>query len=542
MVNRGRSKGCATCKERRVKCDEGRPSCHTCQRLGRRCGGYATKAPTVRFKDQSRKFANERKTTKQLEPRRSAAKIRLHGISEPDTSVPFYLSHYATMGREMTSARGFFEILVPMYCSQPQDSALCLAVSAVASTVMGLWRSGPRGMQASHRVYTQAVGSVLRAVGDEVEQRKPATAMAIMALQIYENVTAVYGLRAASRVHQNGVMALLKDLDGHNDPDVRANIQRYAFHTEIASALREKKAVKRMDELADGGGILLKENASSRLDRIGGLVADLQTRHCELQKLVNQMNIPGRDWEDQIYEARRIDEQLLAWLRSVPEQWHPIRLTSGVDIDGAIPTYQATCEVYESCQKAAIWNLWRIQRLILAGIIRASQVVLSPAVAEQPVETLADQITTVQELVDSVCYSVPFYLGNRILPVSLSDFTDQSLLFPSDNVPTPNHCGSPGRRGDHVDHIIAQGPWHLMSPLSRLLTLFGEESGQSMAFMLRDGQLEWLKQQFLRVTTLLHISPDTSAAEEEALSPQNEEKADMLAVVLRRGARFMSGS
>ncbi|KAE9363317.1 hypothetical protein N431DRAFT_357255 [Stipitochalara longipes BDJ] len=32
--------GCWTCKNRRVKCDEGRPSCQKCQRYGTECGGY----------------------------------------------------------------------------------------------------------------------------------------------------------------------------------------------------------------------------------------------------------------------------------------------------------------------------------------------------------------------------------------------------------------------------------------------------------------------------------------------------------------------
>ncbi|KAL4950935.1 hypothetical protein BDW69DRAFT_201755 [Aspergillus filifer] len=32
--------GCLTCKQRRIKCDEGKPICRNCSRTGRRCGGY----------------------------------------------------------------------------------------------------------------------------------------------------------------------------------------------------------------------------------------------------------------------------------------------------------------------------------------------------------------------------------------------------------------------------------------------------------------------------------------------------------------------
>ncbi|EWC47275.1 hypothetical protein DRE_03394 [Drechslerella stenobrocha 248] len=37
----GRSKGCKTCRERKIKCDEGRPGCTRCLKIGRECPGYA---------------------------------------------------------------------------------------------------------------------------------------------------------------------------------------------------------------------------------------------------------------------------------------------------------------------------------------------------------------------------------------------------------------------------------------------------------------------------------------------------------------------
>ncbi|KAJ5740844.1 hypothetical protein N7493_000716 [Penicillium malachiteum] len=36
----GRSKGCKTCRKRRVKCDEGKPTCQRCHKAGKTCEGY----------------------------------------------------------------------------------------------------------------------------------------------------------------------------------------------------------------------------------------------------------------------------------------------------------------------------------------------------------------------------------------------------------------------------------------------------------------------------------------------------------------------
>ena len=37
--------GCITCKRRRKKCDEGKPTCRTCLKSGTECEGYKTKSP-----------------------------------------------------------------------------------------------------------------------------------------------------------------------------------------------------------------------------------------------------------------------------------------------------------------------------------------------------------------------------------------------------------------------------------------------------------------------------------------------------------------
>ncbi|KAL4899924.1 hypothetical protein BDW74DRAFT_171184 [Aspergillus multicolor] len=39
--------GCATCKQRRIKCDERKPSCRNCERTGRRCEGYPVIVPAA---------------------------------------------------------------------------------------------------------------------------------------------------------------------------------------------------------------------------------------------------------------------------------------------------------------------------------------------------------------------------------------------------------------------------------------------------------------------------------------------------------------
>lgn len=561
MVNRGRSGGCVTCKQRRVKCDEEKPKCQSCQRLGLVCGGYRTKCAEIKFKDQNHKFFNN---AVQVQDQVSAPRP----LAEPDNAVSFFLGYYANMGRNLESARGFFEILVPVFCSQPQNSALSLAVSAVASRILSIWRYGPASIQSPRETYTQAITSLRSALQDRIERSNPATLLAVLALHLYENIAAIYGLNSATRIHLDGAVSLLPFANVHQVNDmIGAYIRRYILHTEVSSAMRQKRSLRSIAYtwLGSKEPIGAPDNPSSALDTIGASVAELQANY--LQAVMQNGTVPlsEQSLQEWIAEAKRIDEQLLDWARNVPDYWRPVKLVSGQDIDLSIPTYRSVCEVYPTCQIATIWNLWRVQRLLLVKIRFSS---LCTILYGKPSGSVNDQILAenqdffeykqiLQELVDSVCYSVPFYLGNRTKPSSIADFTDLTILFPSDHILFPEN-GSGSNQGsqdlkmsrdEHRRHIISQGLWSIMSPLSRLMAFFLEDDDRAMMDFLRPGQYEWISEQSLRVSVLLRIpTAECDNSNEGRLilnssSPlvSGNNEVEQLVKRVRKGAIFMSG-
>lgn len=546
MVNRGRSKGCVSCKQRRVKCDEAKPKCRHCQRLGLHCD-YQTKYGNLTFRDQTDKFFNSVVPS----PR---------PLAESDTSVPFFLTHYVSMGRNLESARGLFEILIPIYCSERQGSPLLLAVSAVASGILSLWRRSVRGFQLSRKSYTQAIACMRDAVNDRAQRSNPATVLAALVLQHYESVAAVYDLRPPSRVHHNGAVSLLQFTESAriNGPN-GAYIRRFMLHNEVSSAMRQKRPLQSVVYSWIEGNHLTAapENPSSVLDMIGVSVAEFQADYIRLVKQDSSTVLSRQVLEDWRVQAKRIDEKLLDWARNVPDHWHPRTLISGQDIDESIPTYQSACEVYPSCQIANIWNLWRFQRLLLVKItvdcLRKTIDLFQPQLTTDQTSHVVNHIfecqETLQNLVDSACYSVPFFLGNRTRQSTITDFTDPHILFPSYHSPASDNKGHGAgiSRDDHRRPLIAQGPWHVMSPLSHLLTLFSEDdNGQLLASFLRPGHQEWIREQFQRVTTLLHLSSKENNENKQAsfdlsAGRAGNTKTDYLARGVRKGLIFMSG-
>ncbi|KAJ5165202.1 uncharacterized protein N7500_007032 [Penicillium coprophilum] len=574
MVNRGRSGGCVTCKQRRVKCDETKPECRTCQRLELGCGGYnILKYPKIKFKDQNHKFCNHthqyaveaattpsRSSECDVQDREVARALNSRRLSEPDTAVPFFLNHYASLGRDMGSTRGFFEMLIPAYLSQREESALSLAVSALASGILSMWRGDDSSFRSPRKSYFRAIKRLRIATQDPIERGKPATVLAVLALQTYENASAVYDLRWASSMHHNGAASLLLSMDSDSiDGSVRSYLRRFMLHTEVSTAIRQKEPLKDIaySWIGSKDTMAVPENPSSTLDVIGASVAELQASYTQFMTKGSSTTSSERVLGEWMAKASRVSAELLVWAEKVPEHWKPLRLISGRDIHSSIPTYQSVCEVYPSCQIASIWNLWRSQRLLLAKITLASLKTFSDfsrfgftyekCLGDPTDPANCEQI--IQEMIDGVCHSIPFYLGNRTTRSSLTDLTDPAVLLPSqylleDEARLAGDGLNAGRsRDDHRRHIIAQGPWRAMHPLSSLLTLFSEDYDEVIASFLRPGQREWIRDQFLRVATLLHLPSEPRNGLKISESPGElaNAKTEYMAKEIRKGAILMSG-
>ncbi|KAK4506380.1 hypothetical protein PRZ48_000110 [Zasmidium cellare] len=539
MPNYGRSGRCLTCKRRRVKCDEARPSCSPCRRLKVTCEGYAK---SYAFKEQNYKFTSREavKEDRQVALFQPAGEPSRSLLVGADVAVPFYLLHYASMGRSLAIGRGFYEVMIPAYNSEPSNSPLSLAISAVATGIYSFWRhqdAVKQQAQAPHHV--QAVAALRSALERPEERARPATALAVLVLHLYESIHAVYSARSAEPVHHHGALSLLPtalSLDGL-DGLIGAYVKGFVVHTEISSALRQKRSIhpaasSYVTKLQTSS--LVPENFSSTLDSIGAPVAELQADFVRrmVAKLPFDIALEEqcRGW---VTQAEQIEDLLQTWARDVPESWHPLRLTSGQDLDPSIPTYQSACDIYPSCQIATLWNLWRFHRLLLLKITAGASQRISSSSARH-----------IQDLVDGICYSIPFYLGNRTKQSSLSDFADPEILLPSYHSLPPGdarRCHTALSKDEHHRHIVAYGAWHILSPLTNLLTLVKDEhGGRFVAGCLRAGQLEWIRGQLLRIGILVRL-PAAMHSSDEIGGLAGYGKAEDLARQVRNGARFMSG-
>lgn len=154
------------------------------------------------------------------------------------------------------------------------------------------------------------------------------------------------------------------------------------------------------------------------------------------------------------------------------------------------------------------------------------------------------------------CYSVPFFLGNQQKPSSIDDVTDPEILLPSRDrlSATPEETsdtrapGSEFRTSEQRNHIITQGPWQTMSPVSPIKTLFSSNKSLVMRKYLRSGEYKLVCVQLYRIVKVRKILRgnicDRQMFGEISTSICQESvhfMAQSLSTRIRKSASFMTG-
>ena len=96
-------------------------------------------------------------------------------------------------------------------------------------------------------------------------------------------------------------------------------------------------------------------------------------------------------------------------------------------------------------------------------------------------------ITSIQDVVDGICASVPFNLGDLMAPQSIHQ---GNVKYPSSPVhPLPER---------QQVTAMAYGGWYLFAPFKETMKV------QSY---IRKGQIEWLRAQLLRLAKVFEVTP-----------------------------------
>lgn len=263
----------------------------------------------------------------------------------------------------------------------------------------------------------------------------------------------------------------------------RANLIFSTDMLKVSRAVVTQTNVDLHSELWQDGFNSMPCNPATVLDRMCADVANLLATAD--QTLARIFNSTGDESEaanhesELVLRAESVDAQLVRWPDMLPSNWIPTRVSINTIPQEVIDAglYRDSCDIYSDIIICSTWNDWRHVRLkVLALVARLGDD-----------DSRSRAVTSIQQLADDICASVPFSLGSRVKP---------SAMYAGDTC-YPCVKGQTVSKA-HQQRAAAVGGWCLFLPLKETL---------HAAKDMRRGQREWVSGQLRRLATVYNIRP-----------------------------------
>lgn len=395
-----------------------------------------------------------------------------------DYALTFFFNSYILLSMDSKPLRGYLDCIYPVWTQSSPESPLRPAITAVAMSLLEAWSwlnpNSSQSLARSH--YGQGIAALrrhLQNAGDVDDDILMATLM----LDMYDGITSFCGARPHGGVHLIGSAALIEKRQRRPfNSEASQKIISGIRSMTVGRALRKGEPVSRDVLTRTSSAQNIPRTPEFELEEIQFEVANLQA---SASGLVTNLASKDSAAPEILAKANELDQRLVDWTATMPEDWNP----TFCDSESVPPSvrdagfYQDRCSIYPSIFIANILNGQCYSRINVQLVILACLQHLgdNPRFDKDQVLTAR---TNVQDLADTICASVPFYLGDRVTVLRIDDETMQY----------PRIMGSGPTPTEHYRTAAAYGGMFLMQRLPELLPL-----------PLRAGQREWILGQMMRI-------------------------------------------
>ncbi|VUC30935.1 unnamed protein product [Clonostachys rosea] len=450
-----RSRGCLRCRQRRVKCDQGRPSCQRCVTRSEACVGYRDELDLC-FQDQTQttvqkialvsdKFndkayqvpsRNHRARSRSLDTCRiKASPVRHHAPDPPrlhsggdvgnlkDEAVSNFLDNYVLYPCHESSSPGFLEHLPGLFKEVNVNGRLALrwAVEAASLADYSCRKNDENSARKALQQYSQSLNALSKSLSKNGKEPDDYDLMTVVTLFIHDENS--FG------AHSQGMAHILR-LRGHKQfHDPRGwGLFRLAHHR-----LQKERLAKQLSPLPDSGKWLDSLSSDISFVELEKGAFDV-TAVCErARSLLSGLKSGAPSWEEMIQLVREmisVDLKISRW-RERPEWTFKSLPRSALTGDpGCISRLPARVEVHRDIWMAYEWNYHRTGRIILhqtlLECLLQPSIDLPSAISAHEISNYIDASTSIiHDLADSILSTVPQSLGDI-------DSTGQCVSLTSD--------------------------------------------------------------------------------------------------------------
>ena len=424
-----------------------------------------------------------------------------------DTSICFFFRHYGGTVFDPEARSGFNQLWQPMYLQALAQSPLRLATAAVTVNIAMMWCLRGCDTSPARNLFTKAVAAAREALQDPTQSSTDEILMTILIFDLYDALVLHYAPGPLDYgKHKHGALAVIEHRGSANLASSRGRtLIKAVRHTLLPYMLSSRKAFsKGTDYLFNHPSV--NDTKVSDLDMISVQLSRVQSRLWTL-RLEKRFHISFEErracYREIIAEALQIEKILLEWRAGITDpDWLPeyVMRESIVDSIQDAGFYGTRCSVWVDLTFGGTWILFSIRYLLALQVIRQS-FADEPSLLSNPEQRalLSETNQRIQNLVDFICETIPFYLGDNIIPKE--PVYSMLIKFPY-KIIVDQRSGKPvcvpGSRSNHQYRAAASGGWILFPQLVNVWRL-AEPEDDAVSIILREGQLDWIKGQIKRL-------------------------------------------
>ncbi|PYH80395.1 C6 zinc finger domain protein [Aspergillus uvarum CBS 121591] len=220
-----RSKGCALCVQRRVKCDQRQPGCAKCETYGEPCPGYGPRFKFIAGKPYRTQRRRKSGSDQDGSPTESLALVQSQPLRQRTNSL-YTLSSIASAEMNLGQCLGIMaqEISKPFAANSAhvtsrwfgflpsvygRNRTLDLTIKSFTAHQMGNLMSDSQAVQYARQLYIESLYRLRTSVGNSRECYSPEVFCAVMLLCLYELFTNVHDADAWMK-HAKGLSQLVE--------------------------------------------------------------------------------------------------------------------------------------------------------------------------------------------------------------------------------------------------------------------------------------------------------------------------------------------
>ncbi|UPK92701.1 hypothetical protein LCI18_003636 [Fusarium solani-melongenae] len=391
MVNYGVSRGCETCKKRRKKCDEARPSCQRCLKSRRVCPGYKDDGMLV-FRHYQ---PVDNPSPLQLDRWSPTTDVLLEEVA-----LDIFLDGFVVQSQDRRQSRGFLD---GMHSLLADAAPACTLISAVRVITLASIANRTRWhslLETAQKQYGQLLIDFTTSLSREQTRISSKDFLTAVLLGLYELIMSNHASPAKYLVHIQGIHSILRQ--GIHLLHHKPTVQLY-----LPGAGLILKQAGTSDET--GRGVFsppLNDKPRRSLD-------DIIIKMSPLTALAEQLLANPYSSIEELFQLQQdlqaLEGDIMHWDTDRPTSWAPELVGHVRDETIEDSSYRCPGPVYKYLDQyvAAAWTSWRSICVLYLDHLSC----LAHALGQ---EVLDGHRAKIHHLVAELKASIPYHLSRDL--------------------------------------------------------------------------------------------------------------------------------